>query len=352
MPDLKKVPCTIITGFLGAGKSTLVRHALQNAGGRRLAVIVNEFGEIGVDGEMLRGCGIQNCPEDAIVELPNGCLCCTVADDFVPALEKLLDHSNRQPDHILIETSGLALPKPLVKAFNWPAIRSRVTVDGVVTVVDGNAVAEGRFVDDPEAVAAQRAVDPSLDHDNPLEEVYQDQLLCADLVVLNKADLMTPEESARVEREIASVIPRAVKVVRTVSGALDPAVLMGLGVGAEDDLASRPSHHDGLGEHDHDDFVSFQVPIAPVAMPEPLVAALAKAAARHDILRIKGFVEVVGRPLRLLIQGVGTRFQHQYDRAWRPGEARAGRVVVIARNGVDADAIVTEIHGATTAAVA
>jgi cobalamin biosynthesis protein CobW len=352
MPDLKKVPCTIITGFLGAGKSTLVRHALQNAGGRRLAVIVNEFGEVGVDGETLRGCGIENCPEDAIVELPNGCLCCTVADDFVPALEKLLDHSNRQPDHILIETSGLALPKPLVKAFNWPAIRSRVTVDGVVTVVDGNAVADGRFVDDPQAVAAQRAVDPSLDHDNPLEEVYEDQLLCADLVVLNKADLMTTAELAKVEQEISAVIPRAVKVVRTVSGALDPAVLMGLGVGAEEDLDSRPSHHDGQGEHDHDDFVNFQVPIEPVAIPDSLIAALARTASRHDILRIKGFVEVAGRPLRLLIQGVGTRFQHQFDRPWRPGESRSGRIVVIARNGVDADAIVAEIRDATMAATA
>ena len=352
MPDLKKVPCTIITGFLGAGKSTLVRHALRNAGGRRLAVIVNEFGEIGVDGEMLRACGIENCPDDAILELPNGCLCCTVADDFVPALEKLLDHSNRQPDHILIETSGLALPKPLVKAFNWPAIRSRVTVDGVVTVVDGKAVAEGRFVDDPKAVAAQRASDPSLDHDNPLEEVYEDQLLCADLIVLNKADLMRTEELATVERAIAAVIPRAVKVVHTVSGALDPSVLMGLGVGAEDDLDSRPSHHDAEGEHDHDDFVNFDVAIDAVARPEPLLAALAQTAARHDILRIKGFVEVVGRPLRLLIQGVGTRFQHQYDRAWRSGEARSGRIVVIARKGVDTDAVTTEIRDAMMAAVA
>jgi cobalamin biosynthesis protein CobW len=239
-----------------------------------------------------------------------------------------------------------------VKAFNWPAIRSRVTVDGVVTVVDGNAVAAGRFVDDPQAVAAQRAGDPSLDHDNPLEEVYEDQLLCADLVVLNKTDLMTAEELARVEHEIATVTPRAVKVVRTVSGALDPAVLMGLGVGAEEDLDSRPSHHDGQGEHDHDDFVNFQVPIEPVAIPDSLIAALARTASRHDILRIKGFVEVAGRPLRLLIQGVGTRFQHQFDRPWRPGEARSGRIVVIARNGVDADAIVAEIRDATMAATA
>jgi len=352
MSDLRKVPCTIVTGFLGAGKSTLVRHALENARGRRLAVIVNEFGDVGVDGELLRGCGIEDCPEDAIVELPNGCLCCTVADDFVPALEALLGNPARRPDHILIETSGLALPKPLVKAFNWPAIRNRVTVDGVVAVVDGDAVASGRFATDPEALAAQRAADPSLDHDNPLEEVYEDQLLCADLVVLNKTDLIAPETAASVERGIVAAIPRAVKVVRAVGGAVDPAVLLGLGVGAEGDLDARPSHHDGEDDHDHDDFAQFVVDIAPVASPEALVARLAEVAAAHDVLRIKGFAEVAGRPMRLLVQGVGTRFQHQYDRPWRPGEARAGRMVVIARTGVDEAAVAAGVRGAAQAAAA
>src|SRR5688572_23962679 len=217
MTSLAKVPCTIITGFLGAGKTTLVRHVLENAGGRRLAVIVNEFGDVGIDGDILKSCGIESCTEDSIVELSNGCICCTVADDFVPALKSLLDRPN-PPEHIVIETSGLALPKPLVKAFNWPEIASRVTVDGVVAVVDGAAVAAGRFADDPEAIARQRAADDSLDHDNPLEEVYEDQLLCADLVVLNKADLMTVAELKSVTGEIGKTLPKAVKVVEVQNG--------------------------------------------------------------------------------------------------------------------------------------
>ena len=144
---LSKIPVTIVTGFLGAGKTTLIRHVLANARGRRLALVINEFGDVGVDGEILKNCGVESCPEDNIVELANGCLCCTVADDFLPAIEGLLSREPR-PDHIIIETSGLALPKPLVKAFDWPDIRARLTVDGVIAVVDSAAVADGRFADD------------------------------------------------------------------------------------------------------------------------------------------------------------------------------------------------------------
>jgi cobalamin biosynthesis protein CobW len=266
MTSLAKVPCTIITGFLGAGKTTLVRHVLENADGRRLAVIVNEFGDVGIDGDILKSCGIESCTEDSIVELSNGCICCTVADDFVPALKSLLDRPN-PPEHIVIETSGLALPKPLVKAFNWPEIASRVTVDGVVAVVDGAAVAAGRFADDPEAVARQRAEDDSLDHDNPLEEVYEDQLLCADLVVLNKADLMSAAELTSVTGEIGRTLSKAVKVVQVQNGKVSVSVLLGLGAAAEADLESRPSHHDLEGEHDHEDFDTFVVDVSLIASP-------------------------------------------------------------------------------------
>jgi cobalamin biosynthesis protein CobW len=344
MSSLAKVPCTIVTGFLGAGKTTLVRHVLENAAGRRLAVIVNEFGDVGIDGEILKSCGVENCPEDAIVELANGCLCCTVADDFVPALRSLLERPN-PPEHIVIETSGLALPKPLVKAFNWPEIASRVTVDGVVTVVDGAAVAAGRFADDPEAIAAQRANDESLDHDNPLEEVFEDQLLCADLVILNKADLMSDEQRRDVTAEIGRTLPRAVKVVETQNGQVPIAVLLGLGAGAESDLASRPSHHDLEGEHDHDDFDTFIVDLPVFDSPQAAVDRLSKAAAAHDVLRMKGFVDVAGKPLRLLVQGVGARFQHHYDRRWPAGSPRQGRLVVIGEKGLDKAGIEALILG-------
>ena len=335
---LGKIPATIVTGFLGAGKTTLIRHVLETAGDRRLALVINEFGDVGVDGEVLRGCGVPACREDAIIELANGCICCTVADDFLPAIETLLALVP-PPEHIIIETSGLALPKPLVKAFDWPAVRRRLTVDGVVAVVDAAAVAAGRFADDPEKFAAQRAADPSVDHDNPLEEVYEDQLLCADLIVLNKTDLIDDAARARVEAEIAAVVPRAVKIVATREGRLDAALLLGLDARAEDDLANRPSHHDAEPDHDHDDFDTFIVPVTPVAEPEGFLRKLAALAADHDVLRVKGFVAVQGKPMRLLVQGVGARFERSYDRAWRSDEPRDGRLVVIGEKGLDQTAI-------------
>ena len=333
-----KIPTTIITGFLGAGKTTLVRHILEHAGGRRIAVIVNEFGDLGIDGETLRSCGITGCTEDDIVELANGCLCCTVADDFVPAIDKLLSRA-ATPEHIVIETSGLALPKPLVKAFNWPSIRSRLTVDGVVTVIDGAAVLTGRFADDPDAVAAQRAADPSLDHDNPLAEVFEDQLLCADLVVLNKTDLLAGDELAQVKERIAETLPRAVRIVATSEGRVDGTVLLGLDAAAENDVAARKSHHDDEGEHDHDEFESFVVELGEIADADRFTERLAEVAGRHEVLRMKGFLPVAGKAMRLAVQGVGQRFRHQFDRPWRADEPRVGRLVVIAEAGIDRAAV-------------
>ena len=340
-----KIPATVITGFLGAGKTTLLRHVIENAGGRRLALIINEFGAVGIDTELLRGCGIPACEEADIVELANGCLCCTVADEFLPAMQALLAR-DVPPEHIVIETSGLALPKPLLKAFGWPGIRSRVTVDGVVTVVDGPAVLAGRFADDPAAVAAQRAADPGLDHDNPLAEVYEDQLNSADLVVLNKADLMDEAGLACLRGIVGAALPRAVQMVAAREGRVDPAILLGLGAAAESDLASRPSHHDAEdGAHEHDDFESFIVPLSETAAPDALVARLRQVAEDHGVLRIKGFAAVAGKPMRLAIQGVGPRFRQDFDRPWAAGEPRAGQVVVIGQAGMDQAAIRAGIAG-------
>ncbi|WP_206929034.1 cobalamin biosynthesis protein CobW [Roseococcus thiosulfatophilus] len=336
--SLDKTPCTIVTGFLGAGKTTLIRHLLENPGGRRIAVIVNEFGDIGMDAEILRGCGVEACAEADIVELANGCICCTVADDFVPTLDALLAREPR-PDHILIETSGLALPKPLVQAFHWPAIKGRVTVDGVVAVVDGAALAEGRVAHDEAALAARRAADPSLDHDDPVEEVFEDQVACADLIVLTKADLLDEVGLARARAALGAALPRPIGVLEAQSGRISPALLLGLGLATEAEIEARRTHHDNEEDHDHEDFDSVVLPLPEVTDANALAQRVAAACAVPGVLRAKGFAAVVGKPMRLLVQAVGQRVGHHFDRAWAPGETRSGQLVVLGLHGFDAAAV-------------
>ena len=336
--SLARVPCTVVTGFLGAGKTTLIRHLLENAKGKRLALIVNEFGDVGVDGEILRSCGVESCPEENIVELANGCICCTVADDFVPALDQILSRTPRV-DHIIIETSGLALPKPLVQAFQWPSVKSRVTVDGVVAVVDGAALAAGKVASDLDALAAQRAGDESLDHDDPVEEVFEDQVACADLIILSKNDLTDTAGAARANAALGGHVRPGVKVVPTANGKVDASLLLGLGLAVEDDIENRKSHHDGMGDHEHDDFDSFVIDIPSVLNPDDLAKRVATAAEEENVLRVKGFVEVGGKPMRLLVQAVGPRVNHYYDRAWTTEDDRRSRLVVIGLKGLNQQAI-------------
>ncbi|MEQ8898144.1 MAG: cobalamin biosynthesis protein CobW [Roseovarius sp.] len=343
-----KIPATVVTGFLGAGKTTLIRHMLENANGKRIALIINEFGDLGVDGGILKGCGIENCDEDDVMELSNGCICCTVAEDFVPTMQKLLDRADA-PDHIVIETSGLALPQPLVRAFNWPEISTRVTVDGVVTVVDGKAVAEGRFAHDVAAVDKLRALDENLDHETPLSELFEDQIACADMIVVNKADLLGEEETGALVGRLRSESREGVQVVKATMGALPVDVLLGQGIGAEGDMEARhevhhhhhdddDDDHDHHHEHDHDEFESFVVAREEIADPAAFAAQVAGVIRQHDILRLKGFAAVTGKPMRLTLQAVGPRIDSYFDRPFGT-EARETRLVVIGQAGLDRAAI-------------
>ncbi|WP_320195805.1 cobalamin biosynthesis protein CobW [Agrobacterium rosae] len=338
MTTLDRVPCTIITGFLGAGKTTLLRGLLEKLDGKRLAIIVNEFGDVGIDGDVLKGCGIESCPEENIVELANGCICCTVADDFQPAIEQILSREPRV-EHILIETSGLALPKPLVQAFQWPAIKSRVTVDAVVAVADGAALSEGMVSHDLEALAAQRQNDEALDHDDPVEEVFEDQIACADLIVLTKGDLLDAAGLERAKAHINAHLPKAAKIIVASNGVIDPAVLIGLGLAVEEDIDNRHTHHDEEEDHDHDEFDSFVVELDAVTDADALAARISETAASENVLRIKGFVEVSSKPMRLQIQAVGSRVNHYFDRPWAAGEVRRSRLVVIGEKGINREKI-------------
>jgi cobalamin biosynthesis protein CobW len=331
-----KIPVTVITGFLGSGKTTLIRQQLQNNQGRRIAVLVNEFGEIGIDGELLRSC--QVCDEDGvetpanIVELTNGCLCCTVQEEFLPTMQELLKRRD-QIDCILIETSGLALPKPLVQAFRWQEIRTGATVDGVITVVDCEALSTGKLAADLDALTAQRQADPNLDHESPIEELFEDQLACADLVLLTKTDRVDAQTQAQVRERIQQELRTSVKIIPCQDGQISPDILLGFNAAVEENLDSRPSHHDTETDHEHDDqIISVPVVSQQAFEPQQLIQTLKQLMTQQEIYRIKGFVNVANKPMRMVLQGVGDRIETFYDRPWKPTETRETRLVFIGRS--------------------
>ena len=331
---MHKIPVTVVTGFLGAGKTTLVRHLLQNNQGRRIAVLVNEFGEIGIDGDLLRSCRVcdEDEPDSNIVELTNGCLCCTVQEEFLPTMQELLKRRDRI-DNILIETSGLALPKPLVQAFRWPEIRVGATVDGVITVVDCEALANGQLVGDLKALEAQRQADDSLEHETPIEELFEDQLACADMVLLTKVDRVDFQAQTEVQQWLQRELPLSVKIVPCQSGQINPDVLLGFNAAVEDNLEQRPSHHDSEEDHEHDDNInSINIITEQGFDPKTLVRRLETLVQQQEIYRIKGFVAVPQKSMRLVLQGVGNRFEYFYDRPWQQNEIQQTRLVVIGRS--------------------
>ncbi|MET1415509.1 cobalamin biosynthesis protein CobW [Roseibium sp. HPY-6] len=349
----QKIPATIVTGFLGAGKTTLIRNLLQNANGRKIALIVNEFGDMGFDGSLVNGCADPDCAADEVVELTNGCICCTVADDFLPTMEMLLSRET-PPEHIVIETSGLALPQPLVRAFSWPSVKTRVTVDGVVTVLDAAALAEGRIALDEAALEAQRAADEALDHESPVEELFHDQLRCADLVVLNKADLVAPDAMVSVEERIQGEVRPAVHIVSSEKGMLPIEVLLGRESAAENDMAMRHEHHHHDHDHDHhdddhdhddhhehhdhhhhDDFESHVIDVQTFGSLRTLETKVLEAMRQKGVLRIKGAVGIDGKQAPAMVQAVGPRVETWFS----AGADSSGRLVVIGLKGFDLNAV-------------
>lgn len=351
-----RIPATVITGFLGSGKTTLIRNIITQANGKRLALIVNEFGDIGMDGDMLKDCGADSCSADDIIELANGCICCTVADDFLPSMQSLLAQDPR-PDHIIIETSGLALPQPLVQAFNWPDIKSQVMLDGVVTLVDGPALAAGGIAHDLDALEAQRAADEELDHESPIDELFADQIGAANLIVLSKADLLDEAGIGRAKGTVETQLDAPTPIISVAGGAAPMDAILGLDMEAQAHARSEHSHHHHHHHHDHDDdhhhdhhhhehghdeFASYVISLAEVDDADMFQQVIADMAGEFGILRAKGRVSVTGKALPYIVQAVGRRVDGYYARA---ADGTHGQLVVIGLAGLDADAIAARLGG-------
>ena len=341
MSSLEKIPVTILTGFLGAGKTTLIRNLILKNKSKKLAVIINEFGDLGVDGEIVKQCSDETCPEENILELANGCICCTVADDFIPTMKSLLE-GQYIPEHILIETSGLALPKPLLKAFEWPEIRSRLTVDSVLAVVDAEAVVNGIFAPQMSNELEEKQNQTYVEHETPLSEVFEDQINCSDVVLLTKPDLVENISDAR--NIIIKEMERNVPILEVQNGDIGADVILGVNAAAETDLDNRRSHHDGFDDHEHDDFDTFSISVPKILDLEKFKIVLETLIRKNDILRIKGFLRVESKPLNLLVQGVGKRLSVNFTDTKIPVE-NTGNLVFIGEKGrIDQDVISAYLH--------
>jgi cobalamin biosynthesis protein CobW len=363
-----RIPATVITGFLGSGKTTLIRNIIMQAKGKRLALIINEFGDIGMDGAMLADCDADSCRVDDIIELANGCICCTVADDFLPSIQQILAQEPR-PDHIIIETSGLALPQPLVQAFNWPDIKAQIMLDGVVTLVDGPALAGGGIAHDLDALEAQRAADEELDHDSPIDELFADQIGAANLILLSKADLVDEGGMARARGLLEGKLDAPTPIIAISGGVAPIDAILGLDMEEQAHSRSHHSHHHQDGhhqdghhqdghhqdghehehehehghEHGHDEFASYVIALGEIGDTEAFQAEIAAIAGKFGILRAKGRLVVTGKALPYVVQAVGSRVDGYFARMAMQG---GGQIVVIGLAGLDAAAIANQLGGA------
>ena len=341
--QLNKIPATVVTGFLGSGKTTLLSNIVKKANGKRIAIIVNEFGEMDIDANLLRSCPIEGCEdsesqklEDGVYELANGCICCTVEEEFLPVMKQLVARKD-EIDHVLIETSGLALPKPLVQAFNWPEVKNHFTVDAVITVVDTPATVAGQFAHNPSQIEQQRLADENLDHDPSLHELFEDQLGAADLVILGKSDLVSEAEQSSVEAMVNAETADSVKVISIANGNIAVELITGVEAASEDRIESFHSHHDDHHSHGHhhkhahDDFDSFVLELDEVNADE-LIKQLQQIIEENTIYRIKGFAAIPNKPMRQVIQAVGGRIDAYFDRLWKDDEKRSTQLVLIGKD--------------------
>tara|TARA_Y100001968_G_C19435954_1_gene759707 strand:- start:2181 stop:3245 length:1065 start_codon:yes stop_codon:yes gene_type:complete len=334
MPN-SRIPVTIFTGFLGAGKTTILRHLLSQKSSGKLAVMINEFGNLGLDGDLIRSCGF--CPENEldnrIVELNNGCLCCTVQEDFLPTLEQLISRSN-QLDGIVIETSGLALPQPLIQALKWPSIRSKLYVNGLVTIVDGEALSMGSPVGDILALEKQRLSDKSLDHLTPIEELFSNQLECADLVLITRSDIISESQIDSIKKELIEQLNEGTPILPIANGAIDPNLLFSLNSNTIC-LPDLMINSDKKNDHTHHHHLKVESQVLRLNISlgkEEIEKILLESARDYKIIRLKGRCWIKNRALPLQLQMVGNRlnswFEDVPESSWKP-ESTGLEIVVL-----------------------
>ena len=346
-----KIPVTIVTGFLGSGKTTLISGLLKKNPSRRLAVLVNEFGEVSVDGALLRAAG-EECGVE-IHDLPNGCICCTIKDDFLPIMSQLRKRKG-EIDHVLIETSGLALPTPVMRALAWPEVRNDFQLDAVLAVVDTPQLLAGNLEKGQPIPGAAGAGIP--EHVNSVDVILNQQLENADVVVLNKIDELEEEQLLKAEDIVREKAAKVRFLELAYHAELDTRLCMGLSLHDEPEVFEPDDDHDhhhgpvhsapldvdrplvdqhqfdghahtGLTSHEHGEhshlhfhehdpgWQSFVLHSSQPQDPEKLKTAVKEVSVDQPVLRAKGFASIEGKNHRLVVQAVRNRVQAYFEEA-------------------------------------
>jgi len=305
----KRIPVIVVSGFLGSGKTTFLRYLLEKSN-KKLGLLINEFGDIGIDGDLLKNC--SSCHEDSyksIIELNNGCLCCTVQDDFIPSIQSLLK-TNKDLDAIIIETSGLALPIPLLKALNWPEIRTSIYLDFVICTVNGESMMNGSPINNLYSIKSQYQDIKKIDHFSSIEELFKEQLEVSDIVLISRSDIISEKQFNFIKRDLERKVRHNVPIIKSFNGETNLGFIL-------DPNIKKNNYQEFIKDehvHSHAKIFSDFIKTSYFLEKNEFEYEMSQILSEINILRIKGRVWTPKKKLPLQVQIVGRKINTWYEK--------------------------------------
>jgi len=306
---VSRIPVIVVSGFLGSGKTTFLKYLIEKTN-KKFGLLINEFGDIGIDGDLLKNC--SSCNEDSsesIIELNNGCLCCTVQDDFIPSIQTLLN-TNIDLDAIIIETSGLALPIPLLKALSWPEIRTSIYLDLVITTVNGESMINGSPINDLCSINTQYKDIKKIDHLSSIDELFKEQIEVSDVVLISRADLISEEEFILIKNDLQRKVKPNIPIIKSFNGETNLGFIFDSSIKKNNFQEILTDKHD----HSHARIFSDFIKTDYFLDKNQFELEMSQILKDVNVLRIKGRVWIPQKNMPLQVQIVGRKINTWYEK--------------------------------------